>query len=185
MSQFYVGISAGSLPPTVPMEFDTQNGNAVPAANILIVNGFDSTENNNNGIITKGGVVGTGTANEVDVVITNRVQSTVTTTDATPTTIITFTPTAVGVYSFDVNLASFNTTDILGASYSVFVGARSDGVTTTKLNLEDKISNEEAGDTACNVSVTSSGNSLLFQVTGIAGKTINWNAVGTYVYVGA
>lgn len=180
-----ISTSAGPVPPFVPTSFVTQNGTAVPAANVLIVDGFDSTENNDNGIITKGGVAGTGTANELDVVITNRVQGAVTTADATPTTIVSFTLPAAGVYAFDYNVASFNTTDTLGAAYSVFVGIRGNGVTATKVNLEDKIVNEEAGDTNCNVSVTTSGNAVLIQGTGIAGKTVKWNAVGTYVYVGA
>lgn len=185
MSQFYQGVTSGALPPSVPTSFQTQNGTAVPAANVLIVNGFDSTQNNDNGIITKGGVVGTGTANELDVVITNRVTGTVTTTDATLTTIVTFVFPTTGVYAFDFNVASFNTTDVLGACYALFVGVRSDGVTATKLNLEDKIVNEETGDTGCNISAAVSGNSVLIQATGIAAKTINWNAVGTYVFVGA
>jgi len=92
MSQFYQGTVAGSLPPSVPTQFNTQNGIATPSGNILIVNGFDSIENNNNGIITKGGVDGTGTVNEVDVVLTNRIVLTTTTADATPTTLNILTP---------------------------------------------------------------------------------------------
>lgn len=184
MSQFYQGVTSGALPPSVPTSFVTQDGTAVPAANVLIVNGFDSTEDNDNGIITKGGVVGTGTANELDIVVTNRVTGSVTTSDATPITIASFVLPAIGVYAFDFNVASFNITDVLGAAYSLFVGIRSDGVTATKLNLEDKIVNEEIGDTACNVSASVSGNSILIQATGIAAKTINWKAVGTYVFVG-
>lgn len=185
MSQFFVNSSSsGPVPPEVPTQFNTQNGNAVPAANILIINGFDSSENNDNGIITKGGVVGTGTANEVDIVLTNRIQGTVTTTNSTPTTIISYTLPAVGVYAFDVNIASYNITDTLGASYSVFVGIRGTGAVAVKLNLEDKIVNEEAGDTGCNVQVSISGNNVLFEAIGIAAKTVNWGAVGTYVFVG-
>lgn len=180
-----VNQASGPSPPGVATQFNTQNGNSVPLANILIINGIDSTENNNNGIITKGGVAGTGTQNEVDVVITNRITGSVTTSDATLTTIASFTLPAAGVYSFDFIVASFNTTDVLGAAYSLFVGIRGTGAAAVKLNLEDKIVNEEAGDTGCNISASVSGNSILIQATGIAAKTINWNAVGTYVYVGA
>ena len=185
MSQIYKTLtSSGPIPPNIPTSFTTQNGTATPAANILIINGFDSTENNDNGIITKGGVVGTGTSNEVDVVITNRIQGAVTTADATPTTIITFPLTAIGNYAFDINISAYNTTDTTGASYSLFVGVKSVGGVATKLNLEDKIVNEEITMIPCNTSITASGNSVLVQVTGIAAKSINWNAVGTYVYVG-
>ncbi len=52
MSQFYVGVSAGSLPPTVPLDFGTTfdssgnpPGNAVPSNNKLYILGT-------NGIVT-------------------------------------------------------------------------------------------------------------------------------------
>lgn len=181
MSQIYKNNfgGGGPIPPTVATSYVTDSGTAVPALNILNVLGNDSTGNNDNGIST------TGSGNTVTAVLSNRIQGKVTTANATLTTVITFPLPAIGVYAFDINMASFNTTDSLGASYSVFVGARGDGAVATKLNLEDKIVNEEAGNTLCNAFVSVSGNSVLFQVQGIAGKTINWSAVGTYVFAGA
>lgn len=185
MSQFFVGVTAGSLPPSVPTSFVTQDGTAVPAANILLVNGFDSTENNVNGIITKGGVVGTGTANEVDVVITNRLQGTVSTANATPTPIITFTPPTVGTYTIDLRIAAYNITDTLGAGYSLFGTARFDGVNSNLCGTADRIVNEETGMENCTSTFTVSGADILINAVGLAGKTINWSAVGLYTFVGA
>jgi hypothetical protein len=184
MSQIIVPVSGGSLPPAVPTSFVTQDGTAVPAANILIVNAIDSIENNNNGIISKGGVVGTGTSNEVDIVITNRLQGVVTTADATPTSIITFTPTLVGTYTIETRIGAFNSTDTLGAGYSLFGTARFNGVTSTLCGTADRIVNEEVGMETASVTFTVSGANILVNAVGIAAKTINWSAVGLYTYVG-
>lgn len=185
MSQFFVGVTAGSLPPVVATSYVTQDGTAVPAANVLIVNGIDSTENNANGIITKGGVVGTGTANEVDVVITNRIAGTTATSGAVTSAIITFPLTVVGTYAVECRIASYNTTATLGAGYSVFGTARFDGVNANLVGTPDKITNEEGAMSAANVTMTVSGANILINGVGYAAQTINWSAVALYTFVGA
>ncbi len=184
MSQFYQGVTAGTLPPSVPTSFVTQDGTAVPVANALIVNGIDSTENNANGIITKGGVVGTGTANEVDVVITNRITGLATTSDAIPTPIITFPATIIGTYALECRIAAYNSTSTLGAGYSVFGTARFDGVNFNLCGTADRISNEEGTMSSANVTMTVSGANILINAVGYLGQTINWNAVGLYTFIG-
>lgn len=177
--------SGGPIPPIIPTSFVTQDGTAVPAANVLIVNGFDSRENNDNGIITKGGVVGTGTSNEVDVIITNRIQGNVTTVGATTSIAITFTPTTVGTYTIECRVVAYNTTSSLGAGYSIFQAIRFDGVNSHLCGVIDRILNEEG--TMSNVQVTTavSGADLQINVTGYALQTINWSAVGMYTFAGA
>ena len=197
MSQIFKQVTAGVLPPVVPTSFTTQNGTAVPAANILIVNGNDSTENNANGIITKGGVVGTGTGNEVDIIITNRLQGTVTTVGAATQTIVTFTPTVAGTYAIEARVAAFNTTSTEGAGYSLFGTMRwsaGGGGTATLCGTPDKIVNEEGSmavpsPNGANCTMTVSGGSVLINGVGYAvlavDQTINWSCVGLYTYVGA
>jgi len=177
--------SSGPIPPTVPIQFTTQDGDATTNNNIIIINGFDSAENNVNGIITKGGVVGTGTANEVDVVITNRLQGTVTTANATPTPIITFTPTVTGTYAIEVRIAAYNTTSTLGAGYSLFGSIRWDGANSNLCGTVDKIVNEEGAMSSANVTMTVSGANTLINAVGYATESINWSAVGLYTFVGA
>lgn len=184
MSQFYQGVTSGSLPPDVPIDFVTQNGTAVPAANILIVNGASSTQNNTNGIISKGGVIGTGTSNEVDIVITNRFQGSTSTVGVATSAMITFTPTVIGTYAIEARVAAYNTTSTIGAAYSVFVGVRFDGVNSNLTGIADVIDNEEGGMSAANVTVTVAGANVLINGVGYALQTINWGAVGLYTFVG-
>jgi len=129
-------------------------------------------------------VVGTGTANEVDIVITNRVQGSATTIGAATSTIITFTPTVIGTYAFEFRLAAYNTTSLLGSGASLFGAIRFDGVNSNVCDLFDEINNDEGAMTGTNLAVISSGASMLLQVTGYAAQTINWSAVGLYTFVG-
>ncbi len=179
-----ISTTSGPVPPTVPTSFVTQNGTAVPALNILLVNGNDSTENNANGIITKGGVVGTGTSNELDVIITNRAQGTVTTVGLTTSAIITFTPTVIGTYALEARIGAYNTTATLGAGYSVFGTIRFDGVNSNLCGTLDRITNEEGAMSSANVTMTVSGANVLINGVGYAAQTINWSAVSLYTFVG-
>lgn len=178
--------SGGPIPPIIATSYVTQDGTAVPAANVLIVNGFDSTENNSNGIITKGGVVGTGTSNEVDIVLTNRMQGTGNTTGVGVTTVdlITFplglTP---ATFVIDANICAFNASTPAGAGYSIFGTVRTTGAAASLVGTPDKINNEDAAVVAAAVDIIVSGNNMIVRATGVNGLSINWSAVATYVTV--
>lgn len=183
MSNAYVQMPVTGSP-AVPTSFTTQNGTAVPAANVLIINGIDSVENNDNGIITKGGVVGTGTANEVDVVITNRMTGAVNTANATPTTLMTFTAAvAATIYNFEVRVVGYDVTDTAGGSYTIIAGGRTTGAATTVFTSPEFTVIEETAMLSSDIDFISSGNTFIVQVTGIAAKTIHWSGSLTYVQV--
>jgi len=183
MSQIYKALSSsGPLPPTIPTSFVTDvNSPAVPAANILdVVGGFVST-NNINLIQTDGSSGG----NVLTVQLTNIVQGFVGTADATPTTIITFPLGATpGTYKFDGNIEAYDITDVAGACYGYQIGIRTTGAAGTVIGVSFDDDFEEAAMATANFTVTASGNNLLVQVIGIAGKNIDWRAIATYRFVG-
>jgi len=182
MSQIIKNLLSGPVPPAVPTSFVTDDGTAAPALNILNVNGIDSTENNENGILTR---ANPNLSDNLEIVITNRVQGTALTVGAATSTIITFIPTVVGVYAIEYRIAAFNTTSTLGSGASVFGAIRYDGVNSTVCDPFDEISNDEGAMSNIDIAVIASGASVLLQGIGYAGQTINWGAVGLYTFVGA
>ncbi len=159
-------------------EIDTQLGNATPIANIIVMNGIDSNENNDNGIITKGGVAGTGVQNEVDVVITNRQTGTVTTADATLTTIITFPMGATaGAFYVYGNVQAFNSTTPAAGTYSFSGGFRTDGATATELGTEVHDEFEDPALVTADIFLSASANNIILSVQGVVATTLNWNAL--------
>lgn len=188
MSQFFTGVTAGNLPPSVATSYTTQSGTAVPSANVLIINAGDSTENNDNGIISKGGVLGTGTANEVDIVLTNRITGSVSTTGIVTSTIMTFTPPAAeGVYDFSINICAWITAGQIGSTYQMLGAVKSDGLGTfaTIGTPIRTMRGESVTFDVTQVDVSISGSSILVTATGLAATTIKWTGLMTYVYGGA
>jgi hypothetical protein len=183
MSQFYIGAISGVVPPPqVPTSFVTDSGTVIPALNIVNVNGGTTTDNSANGIKVIANLTG---SNNMVIELTNRVQGDVTTTDATPTTIISFalgsTP---GVYTFSGDITAYDVTDVAGASYGVISGIRTTGAAAIEIGTQFNTNFEEAAMITADIDVTTSGNNVIFRVTGIAGKTIDWDALFNYRFVG-
>lgn len=182
MSQAGIINVAGGGGGGAPIQTLTGNtGGAVPptANNIFIVGGT-STANNANGI-TFAGNPGTSTLTGT---LTNRISGQVTTANATPTTIITFPLGATpGVYTFNGDITAFDITDSAGASYGVISGVRTDGATATEIGTQFNTNFEEFAMITADIDVTVSANNVIFQVTGVAGKTIDWDAFFNYRFV--
>lgn len=181
MSQFYIGISSGNLPPQIPTSFVLDDGTSIPALNIENINGVDSIENNANGILTR---ASPNLSNNAQIVITNRLQGTVTTVGLVTTPFITFSPTTIGTYAIECRVAAYNTTASIGAGYSLFGTARFDGVNMNLCGTPDRIVNEEGAMSSANATMTVSGSNILINGVGYAANTINWSGVGLFTFVG-
>jgi len=187
MSQFFVNSSSGGGGGSSINEIDTQNGNATPIANVIILDGFDSTINNVNGISTRGGVAGTGVQNEVDVLLTNRFHGSDTTTDDTQTTIATCPMTLnPAVYQFVVNLVAYNVTDGQAESLISHTAFLTNGGVPTILQPADYVILDDPTNPFLPTSgIDFQGTATTFnvRVTGVAGKTVKWLCHGSYTVV--
>jgi len=176
-----INTSSGPVPPTVATTYVTDvNSPAIPAANILNVIGGDTTANDNNGLRTDG----SSGSNTLTIQVTNRIQGSANTVGVVTTPIITFTPTVIGTYAFEIRIAAYNETGSLGAGYALFATARFDGVNSNLCGTADKVVNEEGAMSGANVTFTVSGANILINGVGYAAQDINWSAVGLYTFVG-
>jgi hypothetical protein len=187
MSQFFQNSSSITPPPAVATQYNTQDGNAVPSANILIINAYDTTENNANGIETKGGVAGGnppggGAANEVDVYLTNRFRQTTTTSDDATSTVTILSGLAAGTYVLDIMVAGYATDGgPAGNGYTIVGAVRSTGAAATLIPNQQKDSFEET--VGANAVLDVSLNTIIVTVTGVAAFDFDWNITGTYILV--
>ena len=173
-----ISTTSGPVPPTVATTYVTDvNSPAIPAANILDVFGGDTSSNNDNGIQTDG----SSGSNVLTVQLTNRQTGSVTTADATLTTIITFplgaTPGTFYIYG---NIQAFSAAGPSSGSYSFSGGYRTDGATATEVGTEFHDQFEDLALITSDIFLNTSGNNVLVQVQGVAATSINWSSLIEY-----
>lgn len=181
MSQI-IKSSQESGPPMTEFSLVTDLGTVISVSDVINANGGSSSVNNPNGIRV---IANPSGSNNAVFQLTNRIQGDVTTTNTTPTTIVTLTlGSAPGVYTFFGDITAFDSTDSAGASYGVTSGVRTTGSTAIEIGTQFDTNFEEMALINADVIVTVSGNDVIFEVIGIAGKTIDWDALFTYRFVG-
>lgn len=181
MSQFYQGVVAGSLPPSVPTTFTADDTTtATPVANNLNVFSNDITTNNNNGVQT------TASGSTLTIQLTNRIQGQTSTVGNVTSDVITFSLGATpGAFKFHFEVVAFESTTPAGLGYSIEASARTDGISASIISLPDADEDEDPALTVdADWQVIASGNNVIVRVTGVTALTLNWGCVGTYVYRG-
>lgn len=180
----------------------TQSGTATPITNQILIDAFDSTENNDNGVITRGGVnagdpPGSGAANEVTVYLTNRIQGQVTSEDDSGDVLISFPlDTSDNLnYTFDFSVSAVSILPgpiTVGGSWKLFTGAitDSDSTTATLLGVDSSVNFKSGTDVGGQTMVDTDvdalivGSALTLLVTGMSSTDVEWYAVGYYTQIG-
>lgn len=175
-----ISTSSGPVPPTVPTSFVTDvNSPAIPIANVLNVLGNDTTVNNGNGIRTDG----SSGSNTLTVQLTNRTSVSSTTSDGAgqTQTVTIFTPTASSGITFTVSVIGYDSANNEVCGGELIGIARSSGVgTVVVVGTNDTFDECDAGLIAVDWDIITNGTLIQIQFIGVAGRTINWNAVFTY-----
>jgi len=182
LSQIYKTSTGGGSGPINTLTPD-QGGAVSPVGNNInvLTTGSSSVQSQDfaNGIRTINGGAG-----ELDVRLTNRLQGTGSTVGATTADIITFSLGATpGAYKFFFNLVGFEATTPMAGGYDIDSSARTTGAAATIISVPDADEDEDVAFVPANWDVIASGNNVILRVTGIAGFTIDWSAVGYYVFV--
>lgn len=178
MSQVYKNSgSSGPVPPTVATSYVTDSGIAIPAANVLNVLTSDTTVNDDDGIIS------TGSANTVTVLLTNRAKVTATTSDGggQTQTVTIFTPLVSSAITFVVSVTGYDSAnnEVAGGEL-VGIGRRSAGGVTVVVGTNDTFDETDSGLMASDWDIVTNGTAIQAQFVGVAGRTINWSAVLIY-----
>lgn len=87
------------------------------------------------------------------------------------------------VYTFTTQLGGLDPINNIGTSYVLVGAVRTNGTTATLIPGQSKDEFEETGMTAANVAISVSGNSAIFQVTGVTGHNMDWGISGSYTIV--
>lgn len=181
MSQVIKSLLSGPVPPAVATSYVTDvNSPAIPIANVLNVLGNDTTANNNNGIRTDG----SSGSNTLSVQLTNRLQGTGTTVGATTADLVTFPLGATpGAYNFELKVVGYTATGPAATAYTVLGTMRTTGAAATLVGTPDETVIEDVSLLASDVDMIASANNLIIRVLGVAGVSLNWNVVSTYVFI--
>jgi len=87
------------------------------------------------------------------------------------------------VFIVEAKVVGFDPLGPAGIVYNLLCGVRTTGIASAIIKLQDIYTAEEASLAACDARFVTAGNTLIVQVTGAAGRTINWVASTTTIGV--
>jgi hypothetical protein len=161
--------------PVVPTTYVEDTGVATPALGLLnVITGATD------------GIATSGAGNTVTISMRNRVYGVGTTIGAVTGAPATFVMSATtgGSYCWDISVSGYDPTNNLVASYTLVGATKTDGAGNGALVPGQQLDEfEDAGMAAATAAIAVVGNTVNFNVTGVAAHTINWKVVGFYTLI--
>lgn len=170
-------------PPEVATGIVTDNGELETTDNTYIfIGGFTNADNDNGFRVIKD----PNNDKRALFELTNRVLVKTTTTDGSESTAVSFPlGNESGVYVVKYgSIVAYNETDELGAGFTFEGCAKTNGTTGSLIGIEQKNDWRDVG-MSVNFDIDVSSNDLIVEVTGLAGKTINWEIFFEYSFNGS
>lgn len=116
--------------------------------------------------------------------MTNRLQGTGSTVGATTADLVTFSLGATpGAYNFELKVVGYDAVTPSATGFTIIGTMRTTGAAAAIVGTPDETVVEDVAMITCDVDMVASGNNLIIRSLGVAGLTINWNVVSTYVFV--
>lgn len=165
MSQIYKAGVSGT--PSVPTQFTTDNGSAVPVANNLNVFGDTTISTSGSGDT---------------VTISFRFSGIGTSTNGSNADLITFDLGATpAVYRFHFDVAGRETTTGDGVGYTLFASFKTNGVAATAIQSPFKDADEDIA--GADLTMVASGNDVILRATSSGTTIITYRVVGYYTSI--
>lgn len=178
MSQIYIP-QVDSLP-SIPTQFTTDSGNAIPAGNNLNVLGGLTSTDSVNGINT---IANPPNSSNLFIELTNTLVASGIALGNSTTNLITFPLNGVASsyrFTFEV-IGRTATNETVG--YTVFSTIFSTGIVASQIQTPFIDADESAGAVTCSIGISTSGNNVLLIFTSGIAASFNYRVLGKYIVV--
>jgi hypothetical protein len=177
LSQYFVTTESGPSPPDVPTTFQTEDGDAVPALNILNLLTDSTIDNFDDGITND------GSGNTVTHYLTNRTVQTATTSDGggQSQSVTLFTPVDDKGFTYRVLVNGYDATNNETAGGELIGMGRKEAGAVTVISDNDVFSDSDAGLASADWNIVANGADVDMDFTGVAGRSIVWKVLFEYI----
>lgn len=168
-------------PPGNQLSIITDDGTITAVGDSMTIEGGSTSDPNDNGIETRANPNG---SDDGLVVLTNRLGGSVSSVNGSTEDLVTFTLGATaGCYRFNFDIVGRDTATGDGVGYTLQGTVKTDGSASTMVAAPFTDNDEDPSLLTASINLVASGNDAILQVTGVAGQTIAYKAVGSYVVV--
>lgn len=162
----------------VATTYNGDTGSATPSGNVLNTTSGTSTADNDNGLTSF------NSGNTVNYRLTNRLSGSASSAAAANADVITFDlGGSFAVYRFDIDVAGKCSNLSQGVGYNIIGSARTNGTIATIIATPEIDDDEDTDLVDCEIDLIASGNTVIVRANGVAGQTVEYKAVGSYVKV--